>query len=184
MEFLVCLSRLCLVFCRHHLGTRERLEIVLAGLRCLTFGLGVLNMSRYSTTVANVFREDRPLDSAMIRKYVLRRAKKTDKPPRQLAATLCQTPVALSFRSLSIQSFTNQGDTVMPLNAEADGVVECALNYGRKVEAFVATEGEHAGVNTRIENAWEAAWRQGKFSVSQSAETSFVVAWESCTSCC
>ena len=73
----------------------------------------------------------------------------------------------------------------MSLSAEADGVVECALNYGRKVEAFVATEGEHAGANTRIEDAWEAAWRQGKFTVSQSAKTSFfVVVWESCTSCC
>ncbi|CAM9989327.1 unnamed protein product, partial [Ascophyllum nodosum] len=28
-------------------------------------------------------------------------------------------------------------------------------------EAFVATEGEHAGVNTRIKDAWEASWRQG-----------------------
>ncbi|CAN0247082.1 unnamed protein product, partial [Ascophyllum nodosum] len=26
------------------------------------------------------------------------------------------------------------------------------------------TEGEHAGVNTRIKDAWEASWRQGKFS--------------------
>ena len=57
---------------------------------------------------------------------------------------------------------------MVSLSAEGDGVVECALNYGRRVEAFVATEGEHAGVNTRIEDAWEAAWRQGKFFVSQS----------------
>ncbi|CAM9318094.1 unnamed protein product, partial [Ascophyllum nodosum] len=27
-------------------------------------------------------------------------------------------------------------------------------------EAFVATEGEHAGVNTRIKDAWEASWRR------------------------
>ena len=50
------------------------------------------------------------------------------------------------------------------------------------MEAFVATEGEHAGVNTRIEDAWEAAWRQGKFSVSQSTSTIFIVVWESCSS--
>ena len=72
---------------------------------------------------------------------------------------------------------------MVSLNAEADGVVECALSYGRRVEAFVATEGEHAGVKIRIEDAWEAAWRQGKFSVSQSTATNFVVVWESCSSC-
>ena len=59
------------------------------------------------------------------------------------------------------------------LSAEADCVVECALNYGRRVEAFVATKGEHAGVNTRIEDAWEDARRQGKFSVSRSLQPVF-----------
>ena len=44
------------------------------------------------------------------------------------------------------------------------------------------TEGEHAGVNTRIKDAWEASWRQGKFSVSRSTATSFIVVWESCSS--
>ena len=73
---------------------------------------------------------------------------------------------------------------MVSLSAEGDGVVECALSYGRRVEAFVATEGEHAGVNTRIEDACEAAWRQEKFFVSQSTATSFIVVWESCSSCC
>ncbi|CAM9374216.1 unnamed protein product, partial [Ascophyllum nodosum] len=31
------------------------------------------------------------------------------------------------------------------------------------------TEGEHAGVNTRIKDAWEASWRQGKFSDNEDA---------------
>ena len=54
------------------------------------------------------------------------------------------------------------------------------------MEAFVATEGEHAVVNPRIEDAWEAAWRQGKFSVSRSTATSFIVVWENPAqvSCC
>ena len=64
---------------------------------------------------------------------------------------------------------------MVSFSAEADCVVECALNYGRRVEAFVATEGEHAGVNTQIEDAWEDARRQGKFSVSRSTATSFLL---------
>ena len=71
---------------------------------------------------------------------------------------------------------------MVSLSSEGDGVVECALNYGKRVEAFVATEGEHAGVNTRIKDAWEASWKQGKFSVSRSTATSFIVVWESCSS--
>lgn len=63
-------------------------------------------------------------------------------------------------------SFTKQGDTVATLSAESDGVVECALHFGRRVETFVATEGVQDKVGGRVEEAWESAWRQGKFVVS------------------
>lgn len=63
----------------------------------------------------------------------------------------------------------------MTLGAESDGVAECALYYGRMFEGFVAVEGAHEGLTTRIECAWEGAWRQGKFSVSTYAATDFLV---------
>ena len=66
-----------------------------------------------------------------------------------------------------LQRFTKQGDTVMTLSAEADGVAEVALHYGRKFEGFVASEDSHMSVLTRLEDAWDNAWRMGKFPVSR-----------------
>ena len=66
--------------------------------------------------------------------------------------------------------FTNQGDSVVTLSAESDGVVECALELGRRVELFVASNGDaYEDVACRVESAWEGAWREGKFAVSEAA---------------
>ncbi|CAN0243134.1 unnamed protein product, partial [Ectocarpus sp. 4 AP-2014] len=64
----------------------------------------------------------------------------------------------------AILRWTKPGDTVISMHAESDGVVECGLNLGRKVEAFLSTSGDHAAVTTRMEEAWEGAWRKGIFS--------------------
>lgn len=56
---------------------------------------------------------------------------------------------------------------MVSMHAESDGVVECALNLGRKVEAFLAASEHHGAVTTRVEEAWEGGWRKGLFSVSQ-----------------
>ena len=70
-------------------------------------------------------------------------------------------------RSRKMLRFTNQGDSVVTLSAESDGVVECALDLGRKVELFVASNGDaYEDVARRVESAWEGAWREGKFAVS------------------
>ncbi|CAM9554090.1 unnamed protein product [Ectocarpus fasciculatus] len=63
----------------------------------------------------------------------------------------------------AVQRWTNAGDTVVSMHAESDGVVECALNLGRKVEAFLAASEHHGAVTTRVEEAWEGAWRKGLF---------------------
>ncbi|CAM9761847.1 unnamed protein product, partial [Ectocarpus sp. 8 AP-2014] len=65
----------------------------------------------------------------------------------------------------AIQRWTKAGDTVVSMHAESDGVVECALNLGRKVEAFLAASEHHPAVTARIEEAWEGAWRRGLFAV-------------------
>ena len=58
----------------------------------------------------------------------------------------------------------------MTLSAESDGVVECALDLGRKVELFVASDGDaHEDVARRVGSAWEGVWREGKFGVSPAA---------------
>lgn len=54
----------------------------------------------------------------------------------------------------------------MTFSTEADGVIERALHYGRKVEAFAAVGGRAEEVANRVEEAWEAAWREGKFALS------------------
>ena len=54
----------------------------------------------------------------------------------------------------------------MTFSAETDGVIECALHYGRKLEVFVAVGDKVEEVAKRMEEAWEAPWREGKFTVS------------------
>lgn len=73
----------------------------------------------------------------------------------------------LPFRRLHVYlSFTNRGDTVVTFSAESDGVIESALHFGRRVEAFVATADAKEDVASRVEDAWESSWRDGHFSVS------------------
>ncbi|CAN0259142.1 unnamed protein product [Ectocarpus sp. 6 AP-2014] len=69
----------------------------------------------------------------------------------------------------AIQRWTKAGDTVVSMHAESDGVVECALKLGRKVEAFLVASEHHGAVTTRVEEAWEGAWRKGLFTDDGSA---------------
>ena len=57
----------------------------------------------------------------------------------------------------------------MTFSAEADGVIERTLHYGRKVEAFATVGCKAEEVANRVEEAWEAAWREEKFAVSTTA---------------
>ncbi|CAN0423878.1 unnamed protein product, partial [Ectocarpus sp. 12 AP-2014] len=63
----------------------------------------------------------------------------------------------------AILRWTKVGDTVISMHAESDGVVECALTLGRKMEAFLSASGDRGAVTTRMEDAWEGAWRKGIF---------------------
>ena len=66
--------------------------------------------------------------------------------------------------------FTNQGDSVVTPSAELNSVVYCALALGRRVEMFVASNGDaYDDVACRVESAWEGAWREGKFAVNEAA---------------
>ncbi|CAM9533629.1 unnamed protein product [Pylaiella littoralis] len=64
---------------------------------------------------------------------------------------------------LSVQRFTKQGETVVTLSADKDGVIECALDLGRKVEAFVFNPEARSEVQKRVEAAWEKPWREEDF---------------------
>ena len=65
--------------------------------------------------------------------------------------------------------FTSRGDTVATLTADEDGVVDRALDYGRKVEACLVDAGKLEKVTKRIHDSFANSWRMQKIPVSAEA---------------
>lgn len=117
-------------------------------------GVSLLDFCRYKSGLDNSNLSTGPAD------------KDSSTCPRIRANLSRSGPRRVVVFLLATCSFTSQGDTVVTFSAETDGVIECALRYGRKLEVFVAVGDKAEEVANRVEEAWEAPWRESKFTVS------------------
>lgn len=65
--------------------------------------------------------------------------------------------------------FTDPGDTIATLTGDEDGVIEKALYYGRRVEAYLVDEERRMEVTSRMNDQFNDSWSTGHIPVSAEA---------------